>query len=427
MIESSKPVPLSAVRDANGVGGLLELTVDQLKSANPSAQVLTAQVKEYSPYQVGILIARHKAGIDEVFTQEAIFRFDDQTYYVVQFTSAAGVDAEASARQAFEMVLGTVKLLDRADLKKEQDQRLYRTEDFLSLLNEKQIRSILQPQQLLRVIRDGKDVGYVQVTEKVATHATHDGVEIVLRSRIVAQAPVAGGAGDAPVKPGQIDRLATFFVAFDRRSEDWSVVTTIIDGTNGSQTTTELGNSDRVSHRVLDVDAVKNHQIPDPTDPKQPPMKTVEKFELSVNDYSKEHAGVPVQRELPPQFYLPQALGELLPRLLPLDDPRTYLFYSYVSEEHELMARYVDVEPIQDVQFDGRMQRAVVVRDRIGVDGSPTLHYLTRDGQWLGSVNDEQKLTVLPSDADTIRMLWKDAKLGADAADAGSPAGGQVR
>jgi len=95
------------------------------------------------------------------------------------------------------------------------------------------------------------------------------------------------------------------------------------------------------------------------------------------------------------------------------------MFAFYVGDEHEVMARYVDVEPVQDVEFDGRVQRAVIVRDRIGVDGSPTLHYVTRDGQWLGSVNEEQKLTVLPSDAETIRMLWKDAKLGSDAAEAG--------
>jgi len=392
-------------------------------------------VKDYPPYQVGILAARYKAGIDEVFTQQAIFPFDDQTYYFVQFTSAADAAAEAAARQAFEIVLGTVKLTDRADLRKEQIQRLYRTQEFLSLLDEKQIRSVLQRDQVLRVVRDKKDVGYVEVTEKPATHANHDGVEIVLRSRIIAEAPAAApvAAGEvAPAtvaKPGQVDRLATFFVSFDRRSEDWSVITTMTDGTNDPQTTTELGNSDRETQRVLDMDAIKNHEIVDPKDPKQPPMISVEKYVLSVNDYSKVHAGLPVERELPPQSYLPQALGELLPRLLQLDDPRTYMFAFYVSDEHEVMARYVDVEPIQDVEFDGRVQRAVVVRDRIGVDGSPTLHYLTRDGQWLGSVNEEQKLTVLPSDAETIRLLWKDAKLGSDAADAagGSGTGQQVR
>ena len=311
-------------------------------------------------------------------------------------------------------------------------QRLYRTQEFLSLLDEKQIRAVLHPDEVLRVVRDKKDVGYVEVTEKPATHASHDGVEIVLRSRIISQTPAASPVAAEPgavAKPAQVDRLATFFVSFDRRSEDWSVITTMIDGTNAPRTTTELGNSDRETQRVLDTDAIKNHEIDDPKDPKQPPMVSVEKYVLSVNDYSKEHTGLPVERDLPPQSYLPQALGELLPRLLPLDDPRTYMFAFYVGDEHEVMARYVDVEPVQDVEFDGRVQRAVIVRDRIGVDGAPTLHYLTRDGQWLGSVNEEQKLTVLPSDAETIRMLWKDAKLGTDAAkaDGGAVVGQQVR
>ncbi len=427
--ESSKPVPLSVERDASGVGGLLELTVDQLKSANPSAQVLTAEVKDYSPYKVGIIVARYKAGIDQIFTQQALVRLDDQTYYVVQFTSAAGKEAEASAQQAFAMMLETVKLLDRADLKKEQDQRLYRTEEFLSLLTEKQIRAVLVPQQLLRVIRDGKDVGYVRVTEKPATHANQDGVEIVLRSRIISSAAPVAAANGAPGNPGQIDRLATFFVAFDRHSEDWSVITTLNNGKTEPQTTTEMGNSDMEVHHVLDADAVKNHEVVDPKDPKQPPVKTVEKYTLSVSTYAKQRTGVPVERELPAKFYLPQALGELLPRLLPLDEARTYMFASFVSDEHEVMARYVDVEAMQDVMLDGRMQRAIVVKDRIGVDGSPTKHYLTRDGQWLGSVNETQKLVVLPTDAQTILMLWKDAKLEPDSADsdAGQSAGGQVR
>jgi hypothetical protein len=426
MTQSSKPVPLSAVRDVNGVGGLLELTVDQLKSANPSAQMLTAEVKEYPPYQVGVVVARYHAGIDQVLAQQALVRLDDQTYYVIQFTSAAGKD-EAAARQAFDLVLGTVKLLDRADLKKEQDQRLYRTEEFLSLMTEKQIRAVLQPQQLLRVIRDGKDVGYVRVTEKPATHANQDGVEVVLRSRIMTT-PAAGADG-TPAKTGQIDRLATFFVAFDRHSEDWSVITTMNDGTTGPQTTTELGNSNLEVHHVLDADAVRSHEVVDPKDPKQPPVRTIEKYTLSVNNYSKQHTSVPVDREIPSKFYLPQAIGELLPRLVPLDDPKTYMFAAYVSDAHEVMARYVDVETMQDVELDGRMQRAFVVKDRIGVDGSVTKHYLTRDGQWLGSVNEDQKLTVLPTDAETILMLWKDAKLAPDAAEAGGEQapGGQVR
>ena len=52
---------------------------------------------------------------------------------------------------------------------------------------------------------------------------------------------------------------------------------------------------------------------------------------------------------------------------------------------------------------------AVPIRDRIGVDGSATTHYMTKDGRWLGSVNTDQKLQVLPSDRDSLEPIWKNA------------------
>jgi hypothetical protein len=420
MTRSTKPVQLSAKRDAMGVGGLMELTIDQLMASNPSAKVLISEVRDYSPYKVGIIVARYNAGINQVFTQQAIFRFDDQTYYVIQFTSAAGDAAEASATQAFGMILGTVKLHDLAELRKEQDDRVIHTKGFFSELDEKQIRSILQPMQMLRVIRDGKDVGYVQVTEKPATHVTRDGVEISMQSRVFT--PAVDGAANG----GQIDRVSNFFVAFDRSSEDWTVVTTVADGKSVPQRTTEMGNSNKEVKEELDKEALKKHVIVDPTDPKQPPVKKSESYNLSVNVYMNQRASQPFNKPLP-WLYLPQAVGQMLPRLLPLSDPENYMFASYVSAEHEVMYRYVDVEKAAEVEFDGRKQLAVVVKDRMGVDGSPTLHYLTPEGQWLGSVNEDQKLTVLPSDIESIQMIWKDAKIGTDAANTAGKADGTLQ
>ena len=341
---------------------------------------------------------------------------------MIQFTSAAGDAAEASATQAFGMILGTVKLHDLADLRKEQDERIVHTQGFLSVLDEKQIRSILQPTQVLRVIRDGKDVGYVQVTEKPATHVSRDGVEISMQSRVFTP-PVAGAAAG-----GQIDRVSDFFVAFDRSGEEWTIVTTVSDGKSVPQRTTEMGNSNKEVKEELDKEALKKHVIMDPTDPKQPPVKKVESYNLSVSEYANQRVSQPFNRPLP-SSYLPQAIGQLLPRLLPLSDPEKYMFPSFVSAEHEVMYRYVDVEKAAEVEFDGRKQQAVVVKDRMGVDGSPTLHYLTPDGQWLGSVNEDQKLTVLPSDIESIQMIWKDAKLGINAANAAEKSDGaaQVR
>ena len=69
----------------------------------------------------------------------------------------------------------------------------------------------------------------------------------------------------------------------------------------------------------------------------------------------------PVNKVLPP-FYLPQALGQLLPRLLPLGQPKTYLFATWVSESRALMMRYVDVGTESRVEFNGRLIRANRVR-----------------------------------------------------------------
>ena len=120
---------------------------------------------------------------------------------------------------------------------------------------------------------------------------------------------------------------------------------------------------------------------------------------------------MPIERDLP-VYYIPLAITHLLPRLVPLDEPGQYMFASYVSDQKEVMARYVDVQREQELMLDGKKIRAIPVMDRIGVEGSATTHYMTHEGEWLGSVNVDQKVMVLPSDKESIKQLWKDADLG---------------
>jgi hypothetical protein len=70
------------------------------------------------------------------------------------------------------------------------------------------------------------------------------------------------------------------------------------------------------------------------------------------------------------------------------------------------------VEQARDIELGGKTVRAVPISDRIGVDGIPTVQYVTRDGEWLGSVNTESKLVILPTDEPTLSDIWKDDKLG---------------
>ena len=453
---SSKPVPLTRSRDNANGAGMLELTVDQLTTADPHADVIEQDVKRLPEYDLATVVARHHVGTERELLQEAIVRLNDQNYYVLQFhaaEAAAGgsaqpdegpsagggfgpVDeqAEVGARQAFTLMVGTIRLLDRTELLQEQRQRLYHTQALYDLMTQKHVEAALVPQRVMRVLRGGRDAGYIVELDRAATHADNDGVEVVLRSHVevtqtasaTVSTPVQGGqvvalpgASPAPASSAgaviRVDRMSKMFVTFDRRHEDWSTTTRVDDGHLIAVGSAELGNSDKEVHEALDDSAVREHKQGDAQDPKQPPVRERAQYTLSVTDYTKSAAGVPIEKGLPP-YYLPQALGQLLPRLLPLDHPSAYLFYSWVSDQHEVMARYVDVEGVQSVTLDGASLRAVVVKDRIGVDGPPTYHYLTRQGQWLGSTSPASDLVVLASDADTVRRMWPNADLGSPAA-----------
>jgi hypothetical protein len=125
-----------------------------------------------------------------------------------------------------------------------------------------------------------------------------------------------------------------------------------------------------------------------------------------VRTIGKEKNAAPIKQDLPP-WYIPQAVGHLLPRLLPLREPKTYLFAVYVSEQQHVMHRYVDVGKEEEVELAGQKVRAVPISDRIKLEGTPTIHYLSPEGKYLGSVNKDSKITILPTDAASLQKIWE--------------------
>jgi hypothetical protein len=82
-----------------------------------------------------------------------------------------------------------------------------------------------------------------------------------------------------------------------------------------------------------------------------------------------------------------------------------------VTDQQQVVLRYVDVGQEQEVVLAGQTVRAIPIADRLGYEGSITTHYLSPEGKYLGSVNEDSKITVLPTDAPTLENLWKDANL----------------
>ena len=395
---SGQPIELTATAPKMG---LLEVIAARLKQSNPGIEIVRQDTVNLGENQAGIIAARYTAGTQRKLLQEAIVQANDQLYYTFELSTPGVKDAkgadnsdpvEQQAVEAFREMLDTIKLLDRGAIKDDQNERLYRTRAFFLTLTEAKLKATLVPETWLRLMRNGKDVGYTYIVEELGTLGPSEGIKIGIRSR------------SYPEQTVQVDGETWYFVSFDRKHEMWRNLAWIQNlATKASDQFTEVGTSDRRIRREADP----SHQLSvgDKEDPRQPATIDIEDYSLQVQTIGKGKNAAPMTQELPP-WYLPQALGHLLPRLLPLREPKTYLFAVYVSDQGHVMHRYVDVGSEQEVNLGGQQVRAIPITDRIGLEGSPTVHYISPEGKYLGSVNKESKITILPSDAATLQKIW---------------------
>ncbi len=427
-----EPQPLKDYQDAYGTNrpGFLQTSVQRLKTANPGAQVLRQELSNIADADVGLIAVRYAAGPERFLTQQALIEANDQLYYVLSLTTPGAKpkklmqrdDAESAqqpvetqpatqaadtpddpaevlAVQSFKEIVDSVKLLDRAPVREDQDERLFRTRAlFVNIQQSHLIKRIIIPQQWFRLVRDGQDIGYSFTTEQVETQAGGEGIMIRVRGR------------SFPDKQTQIDMGAELFSTFDWKHETWAKITSSTHGQQ-KQSVSELGTGDRRITRVLD----KENLQPDPhqSDPQQPSVRIKQIHTLNVTLVGKSGNGEPISLPAPPPWYVPQAISQLLPRLLPLGDAKTYMFAVYVSDRRQIMHRYIDVQREREVQLSGRRLRAIPILDKLGLSGIVTTHYVNMEHEYLGSVTEYQDadgkktvMEVLPSDEQTLRKQW---------------------
>ncbi len=421
------PVQLMGTRkDGQDVPGLLEYTVGQLKKATPGAKVVREDLINVDSNYVGMIALRFTLGTQKFLRQHAMLQVNDQLYYIFNFTTPAGnvpanpqpgaedaLDAadpsEKQAVDTFTAMIDSIKLLDRTVIKDDQNQRLYRTRHLFMFWTEKKFASILIPKQYFRIIQDGRDVGYTYLEESLESQDMSGlgikGASVYARSHIKER--------DDAGHEGVVD-VGTFqFMAFDRKHESWTravVRQSKSDKDPQEMHTTEFGTSVQETRSAY-VKPEAGVQVGN--DARNQPVRPYEVHSLDVSIVAKSETPEPVHADLPP-FYLPQAGGHFLPRLvvdLTFREPRTYLFASYIAEKRAVMMRYVDVSEEKDINFGGRKALGYIVSEKLGLEGAVTTHYVTRDGVYLGSENKEQKLLTLPSDEATILKMWPKALL----------------
>lgn len=400
MWTTDQPVPLQTPTDKSGVTGLMESTIQQTRTADPGVKVLRNDVTNIAQAKVGMLVFAYTIGTDKRLTQIALIQKSQYLYYIFNLTTpgvakdAAQGDAdEQRAVATFGGMLDSVKLLDRSKIRQDQVDRLFRTRALFTTWTAARIKTKLAPQQWLRVIRDGKDVGYSYIVERPERRGDADGILIGIRSRMLDE----GG--------GRVDSESWFYSNIDRKHASWTTAVRVSDDKGKLLTYgTEIGADD----------------------------VTVDGHRLTVKTIRKSSDTEPVQRDLPP-WYLPQAFSELLPRLLPLNEPKTYMFASYVSNKREVMSRYVEVLPRATVRFNGREVEAVQVHDRYGLDGPITTDYFSPAGAFLGSravsektvsqgVTRPSELLIVPVTKEQLLKIWTHA----DLSEPSLPSGGGI-
>lgn len=410
-LAQAMPLQSAKVKGADRMG-LLEYTVQDVLKEHPAAEVLRQEIINIGEHGVGMSALRFNIGSQRYLRQQALFQVDEQLYYVFNLTTPAAKegrpednDNERQAAETFRAMVETIQLIDRSWIKTDQVNRLFRTRALFTDWQDKggrRIKNAIVPEMWLRIMRDGKDIGYSYVAEqfvegkdvKSNPGRAYDGVLINVRSRTME-------------KGNQVDVGSQMFSSLDRKHEDWTNVVNEVNNkgqkNEDKRQNSEYGFSELRMTRVVDRDVAR-----DPKDPHAPPGRDVEAYKLSVTRPNRDKDTMSKPEYFTPSpWYIPEAVGAMLPRLLPLNRPVTYLFQSYIGEQREVMHRYVDVGFEKTVQLGGQTLQAIPITDRIRLEGSPTIHYMSPEGKYLGSVNEEAKLTILPTDKASLEKIWK--------------------
>jgi hypothetical protein len=429
-----KPQALMAMRDAKGelIPGIMENTLAALERELPGAKVLrSGDPTNIGALDVGMIVLRYTKNGERRLAQHAVIQANNQLFYLLAFNSPGRKDVaedknaeektvdptEQQAIETFRSVLDSVKLLDLQPVRDDQVNRLFRTRSLIFNFTEKKLTGALVGERYLRIIKDGKDVGYSYVKEEATRRGGADGIYVGIHTRVMT-------LKDGKVLPfPREDSESQMFVSNDRRNESWSKISAWDDDgrpktpSNPWKKVSEFGATARTEKKVLNADSydprrpgaqVQRGEIGDSA---QPWVDTRESYSLNVQFKGTRGDLEPVVRMLPP-FYLPQALGSLLPRLVPPREPKGYLFASYVSELRQVALRYVDVRPEEalprELVMATGLTRGVPIDDRIGYEGAITTHYVTVKGDYLGSVTKtkDSHLVVVPTDAKALLELW---------------------
>lgn len=414
-IRLAEPTPLTE-RDAPddqvfARGGIVAIAAGQMPNDTPG-KLLKAELVPLAGQPAAILATRYRQNGVMRLRQQALVQRTETLYYVVTFTAAVGdvedIEQDEGARLAsevFQSSLDTLRLLDQGEIVRDQHERLFRMRALIANWNENRLRSVVIPTRYFRLQKAGRDVGYAMAVEEFADDLPRAG-KVPPAKDPGKSAGLRVGTRTRTFAPdgSAIDLESWMWTRFDRQTEAFSNLLVVTDPTGEKNFAMERGTStveDRVVPRRIPNESGIGERIEGVRQ---------RSYDLEVWSIAKQQALPSIRRELP-AYYQPLAIVYLLPRLVPLSEPTSYMYAAYVPDRREVMLRYVDIDVVQEVTIDGRRQLAVPVRERIGLQGAESVHYMTPDGRFLGTHQKAIDTWVLPTDEATINRIYQNADL----------------
>jgi len=276
----------------------------QVVDAEPTARLIEQEQTSVGERPARVLLFRVPADqARDALLGQAILRIDPFTFAVLEIRGSLA--DQPHLRRVLNAMLGTLRIADQEQLAAERKAAVERSTAWRERLTVDQIEAAVGGEAYFRLLQNGEDIGYLRVVSRMETFNNQRGPEVSVATHL-------------EMDGRRVDSVAEYFRPADSAvGEAWSIRTTIRAPGMEDRTIVETG------------------------------AGTTGFIEVK-QDGTAGVASKNLRFARPPNGYLPQADGWLLPRLIPRETAGVYGFYWYHNNEQAVTFRRDRVTPTLD-------------------------------------------------------------------------------
>ncbi len=335
--------------------------------------------------------------------QETILQCEPSRFFMLVLTRPI---RDASQRDAAEKLRSAVvknfEYFDKTEQEQQRRVARLRAQQWLAGLRFNSIKDILEPQQWYR-IRDRKnDIGFMRITEQLATVEEKTVIQIHCDNYISSTSMAEPflqwrGYEKGPAQPDQTNPKVRGPIRLQEEYQLWG---------------------DLKAERFLITCVDPNH--PQPRHHEQGVWKPGNLTLTQFNDPADEQKRLSETLKVNDQLFLPGTLDVLLPRLLPRKPTEEYLFLRYahralrfyalriVGHETLTVARTTAAETDSDSQEPVEKETKIPTTyqvGRVGLDGPIVESWIDKNGRLI-KLRTQDGIILFSSNEETVQTLW---------------------